>query len=857
MFATDKDLSNLSAYLDGFPASPQLRRLLWIPLRFRDLQDEDSFAKNKRRRLTPVLKATGVGLLICVLSAILLNIHPDSAAGVVLGLRWVGFVIFIISGLAAITIPSIVMSDLGGALLFCSLLVATFLQSAQRVYVLFGCGAMMSNCTDVAQPGSAGSEPAIVLCLALTQMMAATALPMRSSLLWFLLLLVPATYAGLTFPVLTTKLPPEGLGLNEEIFIVILLFAHGCLCLGSSIVNDTGHRAQWVKVRLAMQELTKEKVLRCQAEHQAEKGPFRAEAVARRQGNLSPGVAAGEDNPDSSSAMHPLEVKPRQEATKPVKEKDAVDHKPEEASAQQGAASHDEHASSTAQHSPTPTLPSDSVIASLGKLSSDAESSEHGSELKLRLQRIAEVGVEERWLISANQLKIFYNKMLGSGGFGTVVMGRLFGTDVAVKVPRKGALGVRSLSALANELRVMRHVRHPNIVSFHGAHVDPDSKGLALVMELVKGPRLDQLIARPPQDPSAEARRSILLGLCQAMRYLHNQHPPVIHGDLKPANVLMEEWGWCPKLADFGLSRALTRNAARLGGTITWMAPEVLLGTDNRPAASADIFSLGRLSFFVVTGKRPLSGLHKNQIIEMARNQELPPLKWPQKEVTFQAECKLLTDECQQFDPRNRPNIVVVHKDILKWGANPDAGGLDTLASSGEASTVGRSQVQVETGQTGLSPANDAFRMMQRSNEGEAVSDFAGALLAQPQWAVTSDKAKQLSLLDALLHWNIRVPASSCCVFHAYLHEAIATIRVLKQRNCERVVMWYNWQCPRCGLLEEPPEDGGVPECILCDVMTATRTSADGRASDFLRERMSPDTEKNRATGGRKPLERL
>ena len=82
-----------------------------------------------------------------------------------------------------------------------------------------------------------------------------------------------------------------------------------------------------------------------------------------------------------------------------------------------------------------------------------------------------------------------------------------------------------------------------------------------------------------------------------------------------------------PKLLDFGLSRLLTSGAAPLGGTLSWMAPE-LLTTQTPPATPADIFSFGRLIHFVCTGMIVLQGLARQEIKRMARAHAFPETRW-------------------------------------------------------------------------------------------------------------------------------------------------------------------------------------------------------------------------------------
>ena len=116
---------------------------------------------------------------------------------------------------------------------------------------------------------------------------------------------------------------------------------------------------------------------------------------------------------------------------------------------------------------------------------------------------------------------------------------------------------------------MLRHVRHPNVVLFYGAYLEPEGGTIGLVFEKVNGqPLAAYLDAGPP----ARHRHQILLGTGSAVRFLHAQKPCIVHGDLKDRNVLVEAWEAGPRarLLDFGLSRLVTRNAKLLGGTMRW-----------------------------------------------------------------------------------------------------------------------------------------------------------------------------------------------------------------------------------------------------------------------------------------------
>ena len=151
---------------------------------------------------------------------------------------------------------------------------------------------------------------------------------------------------------------------------------------------------------------------------------------------------------------------------------------------------------------------------------------------------------------------------------------------------------------------MLARVRHPNVVRVYG--VDETAEHMGLWMEFVEGSTLrDLLRARGPF--SAQEASIIGRDLCRAMAAVHQAG--VLHGDIKAHNVMREAGGRIV-LMDFGASQSLTDEteepAARLAGTPAYLAPEVLKGHPR--SASSDVYALGVLLYYLVTGSYPVAG---------------------------------------------------------------------------------------------------------------------------------------------------------------------------------------------------------------------------------------------------------
>jgi len=296
------------------------------------------------------------------------------------------------------------------------------------------------------------------------------------------------------------------------------------------------------------------------------------------------------------------------------------------------------------------------------------ESGDTAAELRQSLQGVLALARREHWLVSAGELKIVSGHILGRGSFGVVLPGWFRGLPVAVKttVSSKDRAHVRHLVSIANEVRILRHVRHPSIILFHGAYVEPEEGELMLVVERVLGQDLLAYVTDHASASDIYKRFQLLLDCACALRYLHAMQPPVIHGDLKDTNILVEGSTPRAKLIDFGLSRLLTRRAKPLSGTLRWMAPELICRPGDKPQSSADIFSLGRVAYLIITCQRPLEGMRERVVVEMARRGFTNLLFW-QESKPLQSECKELCARLMSIKPEERPTACQAHQETSSW----------------------------------------------------------------------------------------------------------------------------------------------------------------------------------------------
>ncbi|MFE6332152.1 protein kinase [Streptomyces sp. NPDC057798] len=194
--------------------------------------------------------------------------------------------------------------------------------------------------------------------------------------------------------------------------------------------------------------------------------------------------------------------------------------------------------------------------------------------------------------------------LLGRGGAADVYEGMdlRLRRPVAVKVFRPdGAADTEE--RFDSEGRLLAQLQHPGLITVYDCGRDEATP--FLVMELVRGTTLRRRITTAPLAPAQACR----IGAALASALAHVHRAGVVHRDVKPANILLDEAG-VPRLTDFGISRLLGTTAhtvtGALVGTAAYMAPEQVLGRGAGPAA--DIYSLGLVLIECVKGELEYDG---------------------------------------------------------------------------------------------------------------------------------------------------------------------------------------------------------------------------------------------------------
>ena len=227
---------------------------------------------------------------------------------------------------------------------------------------------------------------------------------------------------------------------------------------------------------------------------------------------------------------------------------------------------------------------------------------------------MASSALEEVPLSAGSSLAAYVltGRILGRGGFGTVYEARHAQLDRPVAIKVQGDVGQGANVRLLDEARLIAKLRHPNIVDVFDVGALADGR-VYFVMELLEGATLEQHLAIHPRLVLGAAL-PILHELARALDAIHAKG--FAHRDVKPSNVMLlrdEDGSLRVKLLDFGIAKALSEqhggnmaSEAKLIGTPAYMSPEQCLLEPVGPAS--DIYSLGVISYRMLTGRRPFDG---------------------------------------------------------------------------------------------------------------------------------------------------------------------------------------------------------------------------------------------------------
>ncbi|KAF6082054.1 hypothetical protein HJG60_012705 [Phyllostomus discolor] len=259
---------------------------------------------------------------------------------------------------------------------------------------------------------------------------------------------------------------------------------------------------------------------------------------------------------------------------------------------------------------------------------------------------------------------------IGRGAFSKVVLARhlVTGTEVAVKIIKKGGF-----AKVSQEAHVLMSLNHPNIITLFQV-IDTQDRAFLFLEHVSRGHLFGYLRKNGPL--AEEDARAKFRQMTSAVQYCHRKG--VAHRDLKPGNILLDGENNI-KLADFGLSTFSDDKLPVIGGTVSYVAPEVLR-LEPCDSRKADAWSLGVILYRMVTGKLPFESTNFEE-----RKQKILTGHFHIPD-TVSLECQELLKKLLTLDPSHRITVEGVmddqwmnigYEEALRPYSEPPGGDID------------------------------------------------------------------------------------------------------------------------------------------------------------------------------------
>ncbi|QEH35214.1 Serine/threonine-protein kinase PrkC [Aquisphaera giovannonii] len=261
-------------------------------------------------------------------------------------------------------------------------------------------------------------------------------------------------------------------------------------------------------------------------------------------------------------------------------------------------------------------------------------------------------------------------RTLGRGGFGTVHLAYdpVLDRSVALKMPRFSPDQRSLIERFLREGKSAANLHHPNIVAvFESGRAGDD---YYIASEFVPGRPLSEVIRDRGASEDLREAAAWVRDLARALGYAHGLG--VIHRDIKPQNVMLDEQGR-PRILDFGLAKRLDEDATMttegsLLGTPAYMAPEQARGETRSVGPRSDQYSLGAVLYELIAGRRPFDG-PPHAVVAKVAAEEPPPLRSLRADVP--ADLAAICQKAMEKDPARRYATAEAFADDLeRWRAD-------------------------------------------------------------------------------------------------------------------------------------------------------------------------------------------
>lgn len=364
-------------------------------------------------------------------------------------------------------------------------------------------------------------------------------------------------------------------------------------------------------------------------------------------------------------------------------------------------------------------------------------------------------------------------RLLGEGGMGAVYEAEQEEPrrTVAVKMIKLGFAGTDQLRRFRQESQALARLQHPGIAQIYESNTADTGFGPQpyFAMEFIRGAPLTRHAER--HRLNTRERLELMIRICDAVQHAHQRG--LIHRDLKPGNILVDETGQ-PKILDFGVARLMQADGAapdaapvfqtslgQLVGTLAYMSPEQVLGDPLEVDTRSDVYSLGVILYELLSGRLPYETNHRQLPDAVHTIREEEPRGLGTIDRSFRGDVETIVKKALEKDKARRyASAADLGADIERYlndepiTARPPSAGyqLQKFARRHRALITGITAV-FGVLLAGIAVATSmAIRASQAEGEARAVSDFLqNDLLAQ---AGASAQAGQNSSPDP--HLEVR-----------------------------------------------------------------------------------------------------
>lgn len=262
-------------------------------------------------------------------------------------------------------------------------------------------------------------------------------------------------------------------------------------------------------------------------------------------------------------------------------------------------------------------------------------------------------------------------RVLGEGAFGRVYLGfdDELQRQIAIKVPTADRFQKpEDAEQYLAEARSVASLDHPNIVPVHDVGRTDDGS-IYVVSKFIEGRTLQDRIRenRPNYDEAAK----LIATIAQALHHAHTRR--LIHRDVKPDNILIDDATGTAYVADFGLAfrEEDYLKDSRIAGTPAYMSPEQARGEGHRLDGRSDIFSVGVVFYELLTGDKPFRGSTPNELFHQIITVDPRPLREQDESIPAQLERICLKALSKRASDRYA-TAAELADDLWHWNDQPE-----------------------------------------------------------------------------------------------------------------------------------------------------------------------------------------